>query len=180
MLAGTQTARTLGTHAQRAGDAAEDGRVMTDTSRTRDRGQRTPSRPHHLGVSVTYPHRRQVVDRRVADDRRLRRRCVRAGGVGGGTLRVRRARRLPAQRFGFIGLGDGGLRFKIQPNCDDCVARSSGAVNRRLYGTPVHFVAHPLFQETYSSTPATSCRLLDWVNDVSAIATLPAIWQGAI
>jgi len=153
---------------------------MTHTSRTRDRGQRTRSRPHCLCVSVTYFYRRQVVDRRVAADRRLRRRWVRAGGVGGGTLRVRRARHPPAQRFAFIGLGDGGLRFKIQPNCDDCVARSSGTVNIRLHGTPVHFVAHPLFQETYSSTPDTACRLLDWANEISAIATLPAIWQGAI
>ena len=99
---------------------------MTHTSRTRDRGQRTRSRPHRLCVSVTYFYRRQVVDRRVAADRRLRRRCVRAGGVGDGILRVRRARHPPAQRFSFIGLGDGGLPFKIQPNCVDCVARSNG------------------------------------------------------
>jgi len=87
-------------------------------------------------------------------------------------LRVRRARHLPAQRLAFIGLGDGGLRFKMQPNCDNCDARSRSTVNIRLYGTPVHFVAHALFQETYSSTPATSCRLLDWAKEMHSFGTI--------
>ena len=45
-------------------------------------------------------------------------------------------------------------------------------VNIRLYGTIVHFVAHLVFQEIYSLTTATSCRLLDRANEMHSFRTI--------
>jgi len=45
-------------------------------------------------------------------------------------------------------------------------------VNIRLYGTLVHFVAHLVFQELYSLTTATSCRLLDRANELRSFRTI--------
>jgi len=49
---------------------------------------------------------------------------------------------------------------------------SGYTVNIRLYGTLVHFVAHLAFQEIYSLTTATSCRLLDRTNEMRSFCTI--------
>jgi len=50
--------------------------------------------------------------------------------------------------------------------------RNDHTVNIRLYGTLVHFVAHLLFQEIYSLTTATSCRLLVRTNEMRSFRTI--------
>ena len=54
---------------------------------------------------------------------------------------------------------------------------ASTAVSIRLYGTHVHFVAHPLFQERYSMTKATSSHLLDLANEMCSFGTIVCYWS---
>jgi len=69
-------------------------------------------------------------------------------------------------------LGHRGTQTKDGGEMPQAGQRHNSTVNIRLYGTLVHFVAHLVFQEIYSLTTATSCRLLDRANEMRSFRTI--------